>query len=136
MLMLSFLLLRSFSLSLFQLNVFCPASLGDENMGKFGILSGAMPVFFSLWKQDHVTDGNRSLFMLRCNNPGPCGHDQNLITFVDMELVSDPLSKIDHTHVVIASLGDQRLVSNIFSGKERADSGILWNILDADDMHG
>ena len=52
-----------------------------------------------------------------------------------MELVPDAPPEVDDAHIVVPPFGDQLLDGYLFTGKERAYSGSLRNIIHTYDMH-
>jgi hypothetical protein len=54
-------------------------------------------VLFAGRKHNNVTDGDFLLLLFRCHQTFSGRHNQNLIAFVDVELVSDGFSEIDDT---------------------------------------
>jgi hypothetical protein len=121
--------------SVLQLYVIFPAFPGNEDMGELRIFAGSMPVFLTFGENNDISRGDRALLILGCDDSFSRRDDQDLITLMHVELVSDPPAEIDDAHVKIAVLRCQGLNGHILPGKKRTGMGFFGNFINGDDMH-
>ena len=89
-----------------------------ENVRKFGVPAGTVPVFFPGRDKHNVTNGHDLLSFLSGHDALSRSDDQDLFIFMGMKFISDTFPEIYDVHLIFFAFRQQHLSCHLSTGKD------------------